>query len=39
VVVEGRVVMRDRRVLTLDEAAVIREAEALRAGVAASVKR
>jgi 5-methylthioadenosine/S-adenosylhomocysteine deaminase len=39
VVVEGRVLMRDRKVLTLDEAAVIREAEALRTAVAQSVRR
>ena len=37
-VVEGRVIMRDRRVLTLDAAAVIAEAERLRAGVARSVR-
>jgi 5-methylthioadenosine/S-adenosylhomocysteine deaminase len=39
VVIEGRVVLRGRKVLTLDEAAVIRDAEALRVQVAASVKR
>jgi len=39
VVVEGRVLMRDRKVLTLDEAAVVREAETLTAGVERSVKR
>ncbi|PYQ52866.1 MAG: amidohydrolase [Acidobacteria bacterium] len=39
VVVEGRVLMRDGKVLTLDETAVIREAEALRAAVERSVKR
>jgi 5-methylthioadenosine/S-adenosylhomocysteine deaminase len=39
VVIEGRVVMRDRKVLTMDEAAVIREAEAMRARVVESVKR
>jgi 5-methylthioadenosine/S-adenosylhomocysteine deaminase len=39
VVIEGRVVMQDRKVLTLDEAAVVREAEALRAKVVESVKR
>jgi 5-methylthioadenosine/S-adenosylhomocysteine deaminase len=39
VVIEGRVVMRDRKVLTLDEAAVLREAEVLRGKVAESVKR
>jgi 5-methylthioadenosine/S-adenosylhomocysteine deaminase len=39
VVIEGRVVMRDGKVRTLDEAAVIRDAEALRAGVVESVKR
>jgi 5-methylthioadenosine/S-adenosylhomocysteine deaminase len=38
-VVEGRVIMRDRRVLTLDAAAVLAEAEKLRAAVAASVAR
>jgi 5-methylthioadenosine/S-adenosylhomocysteine deaminase len=38
VVVEGRVIMRDRRVLTLDAAAVLAEAERLRAGVARSVR-
>jgi 5-methylthioadenosine/S-adenosylhomocysteine deaminase len=37
-VVEGRVIMRDRRVLTLDAAAVIAGAERLRAGVAESVR-
>ena len=39
VVIEGRVVMRDRKVLTMEEAAVIREAEAMRARVVESVKR
>jgi len=39
VVIEGRPVLRDRRLLTLDEAAVLREAEALRARVAESVGR
>ena len=39
VVIEGRVVMRDRKVLTMDEAAVIRDAEAMRAKVVESVKR
>ena len=39
VVVEGRVLMRDRKVLTLDEAAVIRDADALRAAVERSVAR
>jgi 5-methylthioadenosine/S-adenosylhomocysteine deaminase len=39
VVIEGKVVMRGRKVLTLDEAAVIRDAEALRAQVLASVQR
>ena len=39
VVIEGRPVLRDRRLLTLDEAAVLRETEALRARVAASVGR
>jgi 5-methylthioadenosine/S-adenosylhomocysteine deaminase len=38
-VVEGRVLMRDRKILTLDEASVIREAEALRGAVERSVKR
>jgi 5-methylthioadenosine/S-adenosylhomocysteine deaminase len=38
VVVEGRLIMRDRRVLTLDQAAVLAEAERLRAGVARSVR-
>ena len=38
-VVEGRIILRDRRVLTLDEAAVVREAEALRAKVVESVQR
>ncbi|HVR71867.1 MAG TPA: amidohydrolase [Vicinamibacteria bacterium] len=38
-VVEGRVIMRDRRVLTLDAAAVLAEAERRRAGVARSVRR
>jgi 5-methylthioadenosine/S-adenosylhomocysteine deaminase len=39
VVIEGRVVMRAGKVLTMDEAAVIRDAEALRAQVVESVKR
>jgi 5-methylthioadenosine/S-adenosylhomocysteine deaminase len=39
VVIEGRVVMRDRKVLTMDEAAVIRDAEAMRARVVESVAR
>ncbi|HUG53016.1 MAG TPA: amidohydrolase [Vicinamibacteria bacterium] len=39
VVVEGRIVMRDRKVLTLDEAAVLREAESLKQRVVESVKR
>jgi len=39
VVVEGRVIMRGRRVLTLDETAVVREAEALKPRVVESVKR
>jgi len=30
VVIEGRIVMRDRKVLTLDEAAVLAEADRLR---------
>lgn len=38
-VIEGRVVMRDRKVLTLDEAAVLAEAETWRGRVAASVGR
>ncbi|HJS59839.1 MAG TPA: amidohydrolase [Vicinamibacteria bacterium] len=38
-VIEGSVVMRDRRVLTLDEGAVLAEAEAWRKKVAASVGR
>ena len=38
-VIEGRVVMRDRKLLTLDEAAVLAEAEAYRKRVAASVGR
>jgi 5-methylthioadenosine/S-adenosylhomocysteine deaminase len=37
VVVEGKVIMRDRRVLTLDAAAVLAEADRLRAAVARSV--
>jgi 5-methylthioadenosine/S-adenosylhomocysteine deaminase len=37
VVVEGRVLMRDRRLLTLDEAAIKREAEALAAQVRQSL--
>jgi 5-methylthioadenosine/S-adenosylhomocysteine deaminase len=39
VVVEGRVIMRDRRVLTLDAVAVLAEAERLRARVAESVRQ
>jgi 5-methylthioadenosine/S-adenosylhomocysteine deaminase len=39
VVVEGRVVMRDRKVLTLDEAAVLAEAERRRAEVVQSLAR
>jgi len=39
VVIEGRVVMRAGKVLTMDETAVIREAEAMRAKVVESVKR
>ncbi|HEV7500341.1 MAG TPA: amidohydrolase, partial [Vicinamibacteria bacterium] len=39
VVIEGRVVMRDRKVLTLDEGAVIAAAEALRGQVVESVGR
>jgi 5-methylthioadenosine/S-adenosylhomocysteine deaminase len=38
-VVEGRVIMRDRRVSTLNAAAVLAEADRLRAGVAESVRR
>ncbi len=38
-VIEGRVAMRDRKVLTLDEGAVLAEAEAWRKRVAASVER
>ncbi|HET7293032.1 MAG TPA: amidohydrolase [Vicinamibacteria bacterium] len=38
-VIEGRVVMRDRKVLTLDEASVLAEAEVWRRRVAASVGR
>jgi 5-methylthioadenosine/S-adenosylhomocysteine deaminase len=39
VVIEGRPVMRAGKVLTLDEAAVIREAETLRGHVVESVRR
>jgi 5-methylthioadenosine/S-adenosylhomocysteine deaminase len=39
VVVEGRVIMRGRRVLTLDQAAVVAEADRLGAAVAESVRR
>jgi 5-methylthioadenosine/S-adenosylhomocysteine deaminase len=39
VVIEGRLVMRDGKVLTMDEATVIRDAEAMRARVVESVKR
>jgi 5-methylthioadenosine/S-adenosylhomocysteine deaminase len=39
VVVEGRVVMRDRAVLTLDERAVVAQATALAARVTASLKK
>ncbi len=39
VVVEGRVVMRDRKVLTLDEAAVLAGADRLRRQVVESLKR
>jgi 5-methylthioadenosine/S-adenosylhomocysteine deaminase len=39
VVVEGRVIMRDRRVLTLDAVAVLAEADRLRARVAESVRQ
>jgi len=38
VVVEGRVVMRDRKVLTLDQAAVLAEAERLRAKILESLR-
>jgi 5-methylthioadenosine/S-adenosylhomocysteine deaminase len=38
-IVNGRVLMRDRRVLTLNEAAVLREARALAAQVRAAVGR
>jgi 5-methylthioadenosine/S-adenosylhomocysteine deaminase len=38
VVVEGRLIMRDRRVLTLDQSAVLAEAERLKADVAKSVR-
>jgi 5-methylthioadenosine/S-adenosylhomocysteine deaminase len=39
VVVNGRVVMKDRKVLTLDERAVIAEADRFRAQIAASLGR
>jgi 5-methylthioadenosine/S-adenosylhomocysteine deaminase len=39
VVVEGRVVMRDRKVLTLDEAAVLAEADKIRDQVRQSVQQ
>jgi 5-methylthioadenosine/S-adenosylhomocysteine deaminase len=39
VVVEGRVVLRDRKVTTLDEAAVLAAAERLRSRVVESLKR
>jgi 5-methylthioadenosine/S-adenosylhomocysteine deaminase len=39
VVIEGKVVLRDRRVTTLDEAAVLAEAERLRAQVVQSLAR
>ena len=39
VVVEGRVVMRDRKVLTLDEAAVLAEADRIRDQVRQSLKQ
>jgi 5-methylthioadenosine/S-adenosylhomocysteine deaminase len=38
-VVEGRVILRDRRTLTLDASAVIAEADRLRVTVAKSVAR
>lgn len=38
VVVEGRVVMRDRKVLTLDQAAVVAEAERLRTKILESLR-
>jgi 5-methylthioadenosine/S-adenosylhomocysteine deaminase len=39
VVIDGRVVMKDRKVLTLDEAAVLAEAEVWRQRIAAAVGR
>jgi 5-methylthioadenosine/S-adenosylhomocysteine deaminase len=39
VAVEGRLVVKDRQVLTLDEKAVLAEAERLRAQISASLKR
>jgi 5-methylthioadenosine/S-adenosylhomocysteine deaminase len=38
VVVEGRVILRDRRVLTLDEAAVLREADRRRGEISRSLR-
>jgi 5-methylthioadenosine/S-adenosylhomocysteine deaminase len=38
VIVNGRIVMRDRRLLTLDEAEIKREAEAWRARIERSVR-
>jgi 5-methylthioadenosine/S-adenosylhomocysteine deaminase len=39
VVIEGKVVLRDRKVTTLDEAAVLADAERLRAQVVQSLKK
>jgi 5-methylthioadenosine/S-adenosylhomocysteine deaminase len=39
VVVEGRVILKDRRVLTLDEAAVVQEADRRRAEVSRSLQK
>jgi len=39
VVIEGKVVMRDRKVLTLDEPAVLAEAERLRGQVVKSLQK
>jgi 5-methylthioadenosine/S-adenosylhomocysteine deaminase len=38
VIVEGRLIMRDRRVLTLDASAVVAEADRLKASIAASLR-
>jgi 5-methylthioadenosine/S-adenosylhomocysteine deaminase len=38
VIIEGRMVMRDRQLLTLDEAAVRRQAESFRAAIIRSLK-